>query len=241
MLRVRRGELGEQRFHGALLPDDLAEVARAQKFHDRLRQVDAVELLKLLALLGVLRRFRIRLLLLDDLLADVIDVVLVLLLKLLVDLLLDAVLDILARALLGDALRQTLEHLWQVLLARGGMQERILVEDALQGQHALTAPRGAQEIHRVHAAGLYDERIGADEVDERLVERIDLAVDWQYLRLCGRRHFLLLIAVKKTIKKGHIPSSVCYLESKSPLLRGGFFCVNHSATTLTLILLVTDG
>ena len=167
-------------------------------------------MLELLALLGVLRRFRIRLLLLDDLLADVVDVVLVLLLKLLVDLLLDAVLDILTRALLGDALRQTLEHLWQVLLARGGMQERILVEDALQGQHALAASRGAQEIHRVHAAGLYDERIRADEVDERLVERVNLAVDWQHLRLLrGRHHFLLLIAVKKTIEKGHIPSFVC--------------------------------
>ena len=119
--------------------------------------MDAVELFELLALLGVLRRLRVLLLLLDDLLADVVDVVLMLLLELLVDLLLDAVLHVLARTLLGDALRQLLEHGRQLRFARGRMQERVLIEDALQGQHALTAPGGAQQVHRVHAPGLDDE------------------------------------------------------------------------------------
>ena len=178
--------------------------------------MDAVELFELLALLCVLRRLRVLLLLLDDLLADVVDVVLMLLLELLVDLLLDAVFHVLARALLGDALRQLLEHGRQLRFARSRMQERVLVEDALQGQHALTAPRGAQQVHRVHAPGLDDERIRADEVDERLIERVDLAVDWQDFRLLHALFLLwtfllpvllvLLILMEKTIEKGHSPS-----------------------------------
>ena len=175
--------------------------------------MDAVELFELCALLGILRRLRVLLLLFDDLLADVVDVVLMLLLELLVDLLLDALLHILACALLGDALRQLLEHGRQLRLARGRMQERVLVEDALQGQHALAAPRGAQQVHRVHAPGLDDERIRTDEVDERLIERVDLAVDWQDFRLLHALFLLwtfllpvLLILMEKTVEKGHSPS-----------------------------------
>lgn len=166
--------------------------------------MDAVKFLELFTLDGILRRLCRFFFFLDDLLADIFDVVLMLLLELLIDFFFDAFLDVLARAFLGDALRQQADDLRQVLFARCRMNQGILIEDALQRQHAFAAVRRTQQLHRIEPACLYDKRIRADEVDEGLIQGIDFAVDgqnlyWCLLGLLFLFFFLFIFMMEKTV------------------------------------------
>ena len=139
VLRIRARELRHERLDGAFLPDNLAEVLRAQELHDGLCQMNLVHLLELLALLGVLRRFRRAFFLFEHLHPDVFDIVLMLLLKLVVDFLLDGVFDVLARHHVGDVLREVCKRLGNLFVRRRGAERRILEHDALEREHAVAA------------------------------------------------------------------------------------------------------
>ena len=196
MLRVRARELRHERFHGALLSDNLVERLRAQEFHDGLREMDLVHLFELLALLRVLRRLRRAFFLLEHLHADVFDVVLMILLELVVDLLLDGVLDVLARHHVGDAVGKLGEHLGDLLVRRRGAERRILVDDAFEREHAVAAVLRAHERERVELAGLQHELVRAHRVDEDGVERLDLAVEFLRDELFLREVIAIIAAVR---------------------------------------------
>ena len=177
VLRVRRGELRRERLDGAFLADDFFERLGAQKLHDGLREVDLFERFELLALLRRLRRFKAALLVLQDLHTDVLHIILVILFELLLDLLLDLVLHAAPRHDVGDALGKLDEDRGDLRFRRHALDRRVLVDDALKGEDALSADGRAHETHGVHLARLDDEPVRAGLFGEDRIERVDLAVD----------------------------------------------------------------
>ena len=202
--------------------------------------MDVLQFFELPALFGILRRLDGVLLFLDDLAANVLDVVLMLLFELFIDLSLDLVLDASPRAHIGNTLGKAHEDLRDLRLRGRRRDERVLFQDALEGEDALCAALTAQEFHRIHAPCANDELFRADEVDERSVNRVNLAVNrLGHRRLPHRfpmpRRFLL---VKKPFKKNHSSPSCESAETVLSIARSDR---PHFATTLTLILLVTLG
>ena len=176
MLGVGGGELCQKRADGPGLAHDLLQRFRTQKLHDGLGELHLVHLFQRLAAELRLRRFVLRTFFLQDLHADVLHIVLMVFLQLFRDLLLNLVLQRAARHQVGDALRQFRQEFGN-LRVRGDMLDGgVFQDDALERQHALPAQGRAHEAHGVHLPRLDDEAVGAQDVRQHAVKRVDLPV-----------------------------------------------------------------
>ena len=195
MLRIGRGELRHERAHRTLLSHDLVKVLGAQQLHNRLREVNLLKRLKILALLLVVRRLRTGTFLRDDLTANVIHVLLVILLKFLVHLALDAILQIAPRENARQLLRHTVQDLGDLRLGRRRGEQRILLKDAHERQHALTPVLRAHECHCVHLARPDDQALRPHRIGEHAKDRGNLRIHSRLGRKFGRL-FLLTVAAE---------------------------------------------
>ncbi len=176
VLRMRRGQLGDQRLDRRLLPDDFVERARAQHVERRARQAARVERLELGQPLLCRGRLRARFLAhrFEPQLAHVLVMARD---HLRVDLRLEPVVDGVLRDELREPVLDVGDDLLVLRLRRTRLERRILEDEPLERQQTIRDRLRAHLFERAELAGAHDDLVGPQRVGEHVVERRDLAAE----------------------------------------------------------------
>ena len=187
MLRIRRRQLGKERTDSPRLADDFLQRFRAQKLHDRLREVYLIHFFQFLALFRRLRTFDGHLLLVENLQADVLHIVLMVFFELFRDFFFDLIFQRAPRHHVGDTLGKRCDELRYLRIDGNMLDGRVFHDDTLERQHPLPAQRRAHEAHGVHFPRLNDQFIRAENIRQHPIQSVDLAVESILLPCRGSR------------------------------------------------------
>ncbi len=214
VLRIRRRELGDQRFDRGFLAHHLVERLGPQHVERGAREAARVERFEVVQALLGRRRLRPRFFA-QRFEPQLAQIVLMALHHLRVDLRFDLVADGALRDEIGEPVLDLADDFLVLRLRRARLERRVFEHQTLQRQQAIGNRLRAHLFERAELSGAHDDLLGPQRLGEDVVERRDLAARFlvgpqshAYFSATTCTADLAMMLLPSRISTGYVPSAL---------------------------------